>query len=506
MASKDGKFIIDKEQLKPGLIIFRRSDVKHRNWYCRVKIIREDTPGEARNDPKRKELKQKYRDKYKTVGLRTDDINTARRLAWDEDGNVRYALRNDAPLFNRSFRQVANEFLVIQEARARRGEITAKRLAHIRSMIEGPLEEYIGSSQVHLIGDDRWGDYPTWRREHGEGMIERSGSRMVSTEIATKMVAANFARHRKGKIARGIRPKAITPAQFAEAVREKAKKPVPYMSEETIRMEMVIFAAIMRLAIENRYIGATKRFDKLPSFKTVRREEFTVEEYRKLHTVGRSWMKEATTEFSAWSRTMTYNMILVACNTGMRPVELKNLRWRDVWPAKDKQGRDIFVLSVRGKNKSRDLVAPQSVGDYLDRVRSNSRATKPEDRVFTTIDGTPAKTLYSTLVEDLLTKAKLREGADGTMRTTYCFRHTYATFRLQGGISEYMLAEQMGTSVAMIQEHYGHVNTIKHADLVLKGMEGWDPVIADSDEVLADEKTRGARIRQSEKPGRPSKR
>ena len=37
----------------------------------------------------------------------------------------------------------------------------------------------------------------------------------------------------------------------------------------------------------------------------------------------------------------------------------------------------------------------------------------------------------------------------------------------------YFLAEQMGASVKMIEEHYGHVNTVKHAGLVLQGTGGW---------------------------------
>ncbi len=32
--------LVDTRELKPGLIIFRRADVKHRNWYCRVKLPR----------------------------------------------------------------------------------------------------------------------------------------------------------------------------------------------------------------------------------------------------------------------------------------------------------------------------------------------------------------------------------------------------------------------------------------------------------------------------------
>jgi len=153
---------------------------------------------------------------------------------------------------------------------------------------------------------------------------------------------------------------------------------------------------------------------------------------------------------------------------------MKNLRWRDIMPAKDREGREIVVLFVQGKGKSRKLVAPKSVGEYLERIRAISKATEPEDRVFTNITGRPAKTLYNSLIADLLNEANLRDGTQGVPRSTYCFRHTYATLRLQEGVDVYFLAEQMGTSVHMIEEHYGHVNTIKHADRVLQGMAGWE--------------------------------
>lgn len=53
-------FLIDTQELKPGLIIFRRADVKHRNWYCRIKVPRDD--------------------RYKTVSLKTADIRTLLKL------------------------------------------------------------------------------------------------------------------------------------------------------------------------------------------------------------------------------------------------------------------------------------------------------------------------------------------------------------------------------------------------------------------------------------------
>jgi integrase len=72
------------------------------------------------------------------------------------------------------------------------------------------------------------------------------------------------------------------------------------------------------------------------------------------------------------------------------------------------------------------------------------------DRLFTTHTGEPAITLYKNMIEDLLTEASLWLGPSGIPRSTYSFRHTYATFRLSEGIDSYFLAQQMGTSVKMI--------------------------------------------------------
>ena len=58
-------------------------------------------------------------------------------------------------------------------------------------------------------------------------------------------------------------------------------------------------------------------------------------------------------------------------------------------------------------------------------------------------------------------------------------RHTYAAFRLTEGVDVYFLAKQMGTSVKIIEDHYGHVTPVKNADRILLGLPGWqsDPEI-----------------------------
>ena len=429
-------FITDKEVLKPGLIIFRRGDVAHRNFYCRVKLPKAD--------------------RYKTISLQTADVSTARDKAFEHDADVRFMIKHDVPVFNRPFRQVADEYLAVQDRRATAGEISPARVKNLKNVLHGSLEAYVGSTQVHLIGEDRWGQYPTWRRENGKG------------------------RHRA------------------------------LISDATISFEMGAFNAVMNFAIAKRYVPASQRFESKPKLKTMRRDEFTLEEYRALHTKGRAWVALANGAQALWYRTVVYNFMLIMCNTGMRPPEAKNLRWRDVMPAKDRDGKEIVVLFVQGKGKSRKLVAPKSVGDYLDRIRALSKATAPDDPVFTIINGKPAKYLYEDAVEKLLTHTGLRMGPNGTPRSTYCFRHTYATFRLSEGVDVYILAEQMGTSVKMIENHYGHVNTIKYADRVLQGMGGWEPLISALGDAEGDAKetakaSRAAAVRQPESRPRRGK-
>ena len=145
-------------------------------------------------------------------------------------------------------------------------------------------------------------------------------------------------------------------------------------------------------------------------------------------------------------------------------------------PTPDNQDRKVVVLNVRGKDKFRQLVAAGNVADYLERVRAISKATEPDNHVFTTSTGKPATALYKEPIAGLLTDSGLVLSSTGKRRSTYCFRHTYATFRLSEGVDVYFLAQQMGTSVKMIEEHYGHINPVKNAERILQGLPGWEPM------------------------------
>ncbi|MGD0764013.1 MAG: site-specific integrase [Roseiarcus sp.] len=416
-------FLVDPQELKPGLVIFRRADVKHRQWYCRIKVPKTD--------------------RYKTVSLKTADIDAARERAFDQDADVRFRIKHEVPIFNRPFSQIAQDFVDLQKERVEAGQIEHHRWEVVDSVVRAQLNRYVGSVQINLIGQDRWLAYPLWRQKNGKG---RNG----------------------------------------------------HVSDATIRYEMSIFRSIMAYAASKKYIAESQAFKgKLPLAK-VRREEFTPEEYRKLHTFARGWIKKARTPMHEWYRTVVYNFVLIMCNTGMRPPEAKNLRWRDVSIRSDQQDRKFVVLHVRGKDKFRNLVAASNVADYLERVRAVSKATDPDDFVFTNWKGKPASALYSQMIGSLLTESGLLRSSSGSRRSTYCFRHTYATFRLSEGVDVYFLSKQMGTSVQMIEDHYGHINPVKNAERILQGLPGWEPiaaapqVVAETGRVNADEATTNA--------------
>ena len=100
-------FLVDTQELKPGLVIFRRADVKHRNWYCRVRLPNQD--------------------RYKTVSLKTADIDAARERAFDQDADVRFRIKHEVPIFNRPFSQIAKDYSDFQKERVEAGQITHHR-------------------------------------------------------------------------------------------------------------------------------------------------------------------------------------------------------------------------------------------------------------------------------------------------------------------------------------------------------------------------------------------
>ena len=409
--------MLNKQELKPGLVIFQRSDVQHKDWHCRIKVPDED--------------------RYKLFSLGTTDINAARDLAFKSETRMHIKIEEGVPIFDKKFSTAAKEYSDHQKRRAEAGEIKMKRWAVENGYISKQLNPYVGNDQITQVGEAKWKGYPLWRRANGKG---RGADERVS--------------------------------------------------DWTIRAEMSTFRSVMLSAAVKKDIpeANTKVFTLRPlKLGKPRGEAFTPEEYRKLHTYARGkWIEKAENTQARWYRETFYNFMLIMTNTGLRPIEARNLLRRDIGePRNGKDGRQYLPIRVRGKDKFRELVAPMSVSTYLGKVKKLAdqrlkelgRTPGPNDPVFMTYEGERTQSLYSSLLQDLLSEneANLLLSAAGKRRNKYSFRHTYATFRLMHGTDVYWLAKQMGTSVQMIEDYYGHITPVSNADRILQGLPGWEP-------------------------------
>src|SRR5260370_3474410 len=174
-------FLTDVEKLKAGLIIFRRSDVKHRNWYCRVKVPKEN--------------------RYKIISLKTSDIHEARNKAFDHEGEIRILVKHDVPIFEKTFADVATEYSAFQKGAATDGQISMTRWRIIESHIRLQLIPYMGNIQITLIGADKWKSYLSWRKKNGTVWRKEDGKRVsyppkdgtIRVEMMTFRAIMNFA-------------------------------------------------------------------------------------------------------------------------------------------------------------------------------------------------------------------------------------------------------------------------------------------------------------------------
>jgi integrase len=441
MTKPSAPFMVDVHKISDVAIIYRRTDVQHRNWYCRIKLPNQD--------------------RYKRISLKTASFEDAKRMAVRHEVAIETKIESKVPVFDKSFAEVALEYSAQQKRLAEIGQITLNRWKTIDGHVRLHLIPYMGKDQVTLIGEEKWTEYPFWRKKNNAPKQPK--------------------KHPLHKTPKAVKPNkdGAGPAEHVAA------------KDGTIRLEMMTLRAIMNYAARKKYIPPTQVPDGDMPRDDARREAFTPEEYRKLYEAARKWVGQGETQHNVWYRKMAQNFMLIMANTGMRNSEARNLKWRDIHIRTAKDGRTFVALNLRGKKKYGEMIAASNVAVYLDRIRAlfmDARkrrlkikdeaelAPKPDDAVFSTHDGKQAKSLYDTLVRKLLTETGLLYSSSGSRRSIYSFRHTYATFRLMSGTDVYFLARNMRTSVKMIEDHYGHIAPTKNADRILAGVPEWESI------------------------------
>ncbi|EQB11709.1 tyrosine-type recombinase/integrase [Sphingobium lactosutens] len=260
-------------------------------------------------------------------------------------------------------------------------------------------------------------------------------------------------------------------SKLTDDLRKGTKKGI--MSPNTTKRVHNDLRHFFRWCVEEGYLKDLPKFPRINGEKS-RRPHFNETEWRKITRQLREFVK-VTNGKTLRERTMLVNYVLILANTGIRVGEARTLKWRDVREvAGPNDNRDI-ILTVNGKTGIREVVARTAdVKIYFRRIlelrseEQGGKAPDPDSLVFCHKDGSAIGSFKKSF-QTLLEKCGVQKDSFGRSRTIYSLRHTYATFRLHEGVNHFALARNMGTSVQMLEEYYGHTSNITMSQELTKG-------------------------------------
>ena len=216
---------------------------------------------------------------------------------------------------------------------------------------------------------------------------------------------------------------------------------------------------IFEFAYQRKYLTTRVKFPRI-SAKGKHRPHFTRKAYEQLYLSLRSWVKEAKDSHPGHYRDRFYlqHCVLVLSNSGIRIGELRNLHWKDIEEISYRGNDDGICLWVSGKTYKRQVIPQPSTKRYLERLktfRTNELGEKPDESefVFCHKDGSSVGSFRKGF-NAVLSEYELRTDIEGNNHTLYSLRHTYATFRIEEGAPHYLIAQNMGTSIEMLEKHY----------------------------------------------------
>jgi len=394
-------FMLDQVSLLDGqIVLYRRSDTKRPKWQGKFKLPRMGS-------------------KRYSSGLMS--LDEAKHWAFDKYDDLRLRQRNDIPFNDVSMGHTVKKWLENLEYQVVLGNIGEKWLQNCRSV-----------ANKHFIRF--FEDYKTLHEIRNEDIVK-------------------FVRWR---------------------TKEALPKPP---SNNRLASELSMLRSVYRYAVENGYISEFRvpRIDG-PKVERVARPGFTKEEWDVLVEKLREWADEDVggPVFVPFYRQQLRDYILFMANIGVRIGEARDLKFEHVtyidketnrtfhpWDVDEyrdlKWNKFTTVAYVNGKTGARDAVGIPRTMLYVQRRWEQSDRDR-KSWVFQNRNGNRLGIPHASWKSFLEYSGLEFDPKTGQRRTLYSLRHTYFTFRLMyGEVNPYLLAKNGGTSVRMLERHYGKV-------------------------------------------------
>jgi integrase len=367
--------------------------------------------------------------KFIVQSMRTDDIETARKRAYEKHASLKYRQDSDTFLTELSVNDCINRFLKNYEKSLRSGVsgYTDHMYRGYRKNVDIYWREYLGEKDISSVQTTDLEGYEIWRQNWAK---------------TTTRKRSNDQRYKET------------------------------ISKRTIEWEINAFKTVLRWsAARNYYKG--RAFEWRYSVKEKnRRSAFTRKQYRKLHTYMRtneflSKGKHGNDSRIERHRTMLRAYILFMTNTGLRVGETRHLRWSDISQRENKLGKKVVLVRVlekyskvkKSKTTFDNIVGRNTAFTALERwkkyLMDTGEGWTPDKYIFCNPKGEVIGDFREGF-NSVIREAGVEFDADGNKLVIYSLRHTYITFRLQYGknLSIHSLAKNCRTSVQMLETWY----------------------------------------------------
>ena len=205
------------------------------------------------------------------------------------------------------------------------------------------------------------------------------------------------------------------------------------LSPASSNRNLAVLKAALNLAVRNRQVPreAEQEWRDVPPFKVMNN--------RRTIYLDIGQRRALLAECTGAAR----NLFEAAALTGARPGELTNA-------ARGQFDARTSSMTFIGKTGSRTVPLSPAAMVLFKRL---AKSKLPAARLFTRDDGKPwAHSDWDKILREAATRAKLPEGT-----CLYTLRHSFITTAIIEGMATLDVARLVGTSVAMIDKHYGHL-------------------------------------------------